>query len=216
MKRLLLLIAVLFALCFSLYAQQTDGVVLDAKGRVVPQKKMKSNYSKDAKFAFKAEGEYKKHELGIYYGWASPFPIVGISAEILSLSLYKGDTRFSGTANLEYLYHIHRAVGLGISLTYEYGKNPKKADFHSHHHYITAMPTVKIYWIVHNNYALYSRFAVGATYITGKYNDTQENRWMCALQATTGFEAGNQTVRGFFEGGIGMQGLILVGIRTKF
>ena len=57
MKRLLLLIAVLFSLSFSLYAQQTDGVVLDAKGRVAPQKKMKSNYSKDAKFAFKAEGK---------------------------------------------------------------------------------------------------------------------------------------------------------------
>lgn len=213
MKKSLLFVIMLLSV-FTLSAQQ---VALDAKGRVVPESKIKRSYTKDAQFAFKAKGEYSRHELSFAYGWATIFPIVGWTAEVVSLSLYKGDLRFTGSANLEYLYHVHRAVGVGLTLSCEYGKQPKDADFTSHHHYISAMPTVKIYWIVHDNYALYTRCAIGATYITGEYKGERDNKWLFASQLSLcGFEAGNKRVRGFIEIGGGMQGSVIAGLRTKF
>lgn len=214
MKRPLLFVIMLLTAAFTLSAQQ---VALDAKGRVVPESKIRSCYTKDAQFAFKAEGEYSRHELSFAYDWASVFPIVSLGAEFFTLSLYKGDLRFTGSANLEYLYYVHRAVGVGLTMSCEYGKQPKDASFTSHHHYISAMPTVKIYWLVHDNYALYSLCSVGTTLITGEYKDVRESKWLFATQISLcGIEVGNKKVRGFMEFGGGMKGSIVAGIRAKF
>ena len=83
--------------------------------------------------------------------------------------------------------------------------------------YFTLMPAVKCNWINKNNFALYSKLGLGATYMsykaTGSDNDSKVY-FMCQVSAI-GVEFGSK-LRGFFEAGGGEQGIILGGIKYKF
>ena len=88
------------------------------------------------------------------------------------------------------------------------------------------MPAVKFDWLRKKNFGLYSKAAVGVTYIfekevqdnvgeSKKIND--DSKFMVNFHATLlGVEAGSQKLRGFIELGVGEQGMMQAGVRYKF
>ena len=92
--------------------------------------------------------------------------------------------------------------------------------------YYTVMPSIKYYWVNKNYFGLYSKAAIGATFVNAKVNKTNdgknesntENKTYFAYQASfIGVEGGIPNLRAFVEGGFGEQGVIaLGGVRVKF
>ena len=139
--------------------------------------------------------------------------------------------------SVEYFYHVNKVIGIGAIAgysgrsadIYEVTQNnvnktsDKEKVGDSKKQFITVMPAVKIDWLRKKNWGLYSKAAVGATYINEKHNadgkneSTSDNRVRFNFQATLiGCEAGTQNIRGFAELGMGEQGCVLAGIRYKF
>ena len=155
-----------------------------------------------------AQNEDLKNEIGVSYG--------------LGVSLI-GDGLGNGLGNAigglaGYKYDNDKQFG---SLSVEYFREDELKDGvkvgDRSRNYFTLMPAVKCNWINKNNFALYSKLGLGATYMsykaTGSDNDSKVY-FMCQVSAI-GVEFGSK-LRGFFEAGGGEQGIILGGIKYKF
>ena len=89
--------------------------------------------------------------------------------------------------------------------------------------YYTIMPSVKFNWLRRNHWGLYSKVAIGASLFNQKMKEaetgqkTDENKVNFNFQASAiGVEVGSGTIYGFFEAGLGEQGVFLGGVRAKF
>ena len=161
-------------------------------------------------------GEFRRHELSLGYGLVTLPQSVNVLAEIVTFSLAQSDLSFSGAASLDYHYFPIKHVGVGGTLAYEYGRSPSDSKYTSSHSYITLMPSAKFYWFNRPYFGMYSRIALGATYVCGKYNGAFEQRWMPAFQLSPiALEAGGR-VRGFVELGYGTSGIFQAGLKVKF
>jgi len=142
--------------------------------------------------------------------------------------------------SVEYFYHVHKAIGLGGIFTYNGEKSDMYCDYQDNihsktteekvgtarRHNITIMPAVKFDWLRREHIGLYSKAAVGITFMMERQNqdtpngDTEvynDNDLVVNFQATVlGFEAGNERIRGFAELGMGEQGVVQAGLRYKF
>ena len=78
------------------------------------------------------------------------------------------------------------------------------------------MPSVRFAWLDKKRVALYSKAAIGATFDSGQYQGSHDDRWEVAFQASAfGVEVGG-AFRGFLELGYGMQGIVNFGIKYRF
>ncbi|MBQ6032088.1 MAG: hypothetical protein IJL29_03585, partial [Prevotella sp.] len=79
-------------------------------------------------------------------------------------------------------------------------------------------------WLRSKNFGMYSKLAAGVTlrhekidFVNGKednYNETALHfNWQASL---IGAEVGGENIRAFAEVGMGEQGILLVGVRTRF
>lgn len=162
---------------------------------------------------------HRKHEISLNYGYGSFNQIIGAVIVIGSFGLAHRDLEYTGAIGAEYLYYPIANIGVGGSVVYEYGHGTsgENNENHSRHHYITLMPTAKFYWFNQAHVGMYSRLGVGATYVSGKYNDAPDNSWRPAFQASlVSIDFGREGFRGFLELGCGTQGFISGGFRVRF
>lgn len=173
----------------------------------------------------------KKHEIGITYGWISNSDWINVFEDVGAAMVgttFEGDS-YVGPVSLEYFYRFNPTVAVGGIVAYGMlkqdvyllGKKNGK-DGVSTNRYLTVMPSVKFDWLRRKNFGMYSKLAAGVTLRNEKikYNSRNSNHddselhfnWQASL---VGVEAGSENVRGFAEVGIGEQGTIVVGIRTR-
>lgn len=173
-----------------------------------------------------------KHEIGISYGAMSNTTWMSIGdamGTILTLGAVKySDGKFIGPIAVEYFYHLNPIIGIGaigayaketkdILLANEYYGEAKNT-------YITVMPAAKFNWLRKKYFGMYSKVAVGMTFVSLKEDysvsnveNHSESRVAFNFQASAlGIEAGSENIRAFAELGIGEQGVILGGVRAKF
>ncbi|MBO4786781.1 MAG: hypothetical protein J5510_06915 [Prevotella sp.] len=171
-----------------------------------------------------------KHEVAISYGIYSNSQIIDVYEEMGSAIVGSrfDNEKFLGPIGVEYFYHVKPWLGVGGVFTYGQNKqdvfSSKDKVGVSKNSYITVMPAVKFDWLRKNNFGMYSKLAVGATFRSEKFdsqdplfNNYDDNNVHFNWQASLiGIEAGSPTLRGFVELGVGEQGIILAGVRCKF
>lgn len=191
-----------------------------------------------------AQVEDLRHEIGVTYGTGLSVVGDGIG-EGLGLAMANGliglgkygtetyDEKDFGTLSLEYFYHLNNprvAIGgiLGYATTSQKyrDQNSKVYEGDRTRSYYTVMPSFKYYWVNKEYFGLYSKAAIGATFVhvkansekDGKNESATENKTYFAFQASfIGVEGGIKNLRAFVEGGFGEQGIVaLGGLRVKF
>ena len=184
-----------------------------------------------ATMTVQAQNEDLKNEIGVSYGAGLSLIGDGIGNGIgrafgqLGGYKYTNDKQF-GSLSVEYFRHLNsnNRVAIGGIFSYShYGEDVQKDNVKvgdRNRNYFTLMPAVKCYWVNKNNFGLYSKVAVGATYMSSKVteNGVDENNskvyFMCQVSGI-GVEFGGK-LRGFVEAGVGEQGIVLAGLKYKF
>lgn len=219
MKKLFACLAAL-ALCCSAFAQKT---FVSNQGFEIPANEVSLSYGRVSipSFAYTFGGIF-----GAAFGFGSIKP-----EQMYSV----------GAISAEYMRYVHPHVAVGGGLTYEIynltfshkvgtdegGNAIYKADKPSLNHIVSIMPAVKFPWFSYPHVSMYSKVAGGFMVIHNpgytaekdgktetKDASTQVN-W--AMQATPiGVDFGGTNFRGFVDLGVGMQGLIIAGLRYNF
>lgn len=181
-----------------------------------------------------AQEEQPRHEIGVSYGAGVSLIGDGIANGLVT-GLFEAmggrkntNQQELGTFGLEYFYHLNNprlAVG-GVATFSRFGEDVEKDDKkvgERRRVYVSLMPAVKYYWVNKKHFGLYSKAAVGAMYATAKSENIQDhttskdNQLYFMFQASLiGLEGGSTHIRGFFEAGVGEQGIILAGVRCRF
>lgn len=174
-----------------------------------------------------------RHEIGITYGTVPNSVWVDIYTDVIEAMFGEShdNNKYYGPFGLEYYYHTSPLIGVGAVAVFTTNNEDAFYDrIKVQHHtksYFSIMPSVKFNWLRKNNWGMYSKLAVGATYTHFSFEDyendrktgekTTANDLFFNFQASLiGVEVGNQHVRGFAEFGVGEQGIALAGVRYKF
>ena len=184
-----------------------------------------------ATMTVQAQNEDLKNEIGVSYGAGLSLIGDGIGNGIgkafgqLGGYKYTNDKQF-GSLSVEYFRHLNsnNRVAIGGIFSYSrYGEDVQKDNVKvgdRNRNYFTLMPAVKYYWVNKNNFGLYSKVAVGATYMSSKVTEkgvdesNSKMYFMCQVSGI-GVEFGGK-LRGFVEAGVGEQGIVLAGLKYKF
>lgn len=170
-----------------------------------------------------------KHEISVSYGvLPNSLWLDGVQTFFEALFGQKKDTRnYVGPIGLEYHYRVSPLIGVGAVAVYSHHEEDLLKDDavirSRNKNYYTIMPSVKFNWLRRNHWGLYSKVAIGASLFNQKMKEaetgqkTDENKVNFNFQASAiGIEAGSGTIHGFFEVGLGEQGVFLGGVRAKF
>ena len=140
----------------------------------------------------------------------------------------------------EYFYHVNKVIGIGGIVAF----TGQKSDMYGTIQYSSSnktekgkigeakrtcfsiLPAVKFDWLRKKNVGLYSKVAIGASFMNekqtleadGKSGEVdKDNEVIVNFQASLiGCEVGSEKVRGFAELGWGEQGFASAGLRFKF
>lgn len=143
------------------------------------------------------------------------FPIYGliIGSEVSGF-------RSNGTVSLSYLRSLNNWLWLGVNVDYENVKIDLQ-DYSTDEissvnvNCIPAMVMARADWLRRANVALYSKLGVGV--VTAVIEKGAIKNYKVAPQLTPiGVEFGANHVYGFMEGGIGLQGTLVYGVRFLF
>ena len=174
-----------------------------------------------------------KHEVAVSYGWVSNSNILDVFEDAITGmggATYDNES-FTGPIAIEYFYRTSPVVAVGGIFAYGnlkedlyFDKDHKIKDGVTKNNYLTVMPSVKFDWLRSKNFGMYSKLAAGVTlrnekidYVNGKEDNYNETAWHFNWQASLiGAEVGGENIRAFAEIGIGEQGVLLVGVRTRF
>ena len=175
-----------------------------------------------------------RHEISLSYG-AIPNSIwIDFFSDVIPAMFGENtdNSHYIGPIGLEYYYHTSQLVGVGAIAVFATNNEDvfvkDELDSHRIRSYYTLMPAVKFNWLRKNNWGLYSKAAIGASLARSSDQDYDDNGKLTGekkhtndvlfnFQATLiGVEAGSRQVRGFFELGVGEQGILLGGVRYKF
>ena len=176
--------------------------------------------------------EDTKHEVGISYGAMSNTTWMSIADAMgptITLGAVKyDDGKFTGPIAVEYFYHLNPIIGIGAIGAYTHEtkdiliSNDKYGE--AKNTFVTVMPAAKFNWLRKKYFGMYSKVAVGLTFVSKKEDYSKGNAENQSesivgfnFQASAlGIEAGSETIRAFAELGVGEQGVLLGGIRAKF
>lgn len=175
-----------------------------------------------------------RHEIGISYGTVPNSAWIDIYTDVITAMFgesHDNNKRF-GPIALEYYYHTTPLIGVGAVAVFTTNSEDAFYDDvlieHQTKTYFSFLPSLKFNWLRKNNWGLYSKVAAGITYTHFNIEDYDDNGKKTGENTTAkdllfnfhasliGVEAGNQHVRGFFEFGVGEQGIALAGVRYKF
>ena len=174
-----------------------------------------------------------KHEVGVSYGvlsnsqWLNVF-VVAMNNMFDNLDPVSGSV--IGPVSAEYFYHANEWLGVGAIFSYgrastKYNSKTGNSEVYTKiNSNYTLMPAVKFNWLRRPHFGMYSKLGAGVmlydmevvpvdpTEKTNKEHIVGFNFQASAL----GIEFGGTQFRGFVEGGIGEQGVVLAGLRYKF
>lgn len=173
-----------------------------------------------------------KHEVSISYGFLSNSQWLNVAT--IATNVYAGlDPMKStniGPLSAEYFYHINNWLGVGA--IFSYGRVSTKyisqVDFSEAYTNINSsyslMPAVKFNWLRLAHFGMYSKIGVGALLFDVKAvpaDPAEQTEKALGVSynfqvSPLGIEFGGEQFRGFIEGGIGEQGVVLAGLRYKF
>ena len=174
-----------------------------------------------------------KHEVSVSYGWVSNSNILDVFEDAItgmSGATYDNES-FTGPIAIEYFYRTSPVVAVGAIMSYGnltqdlfYDKEHKVRDGVTKNNYFSVMPGVKFDWLRSKNFGMYSKLAAGVTlrnekidFVNGKEDNYNETAWHFNWQASLiGAEVGGENIRAFAEFGVGEQGMLVVGVRTRF
>ena len=175
-----------------------------------------------------------RHEIGISYGAVPNSVWIDIFTEVFPAIF--GETHdnnhYVGPIGLEYYYHTSPLIGIGavgvFATNNEDAFRKEVMTGHINKSYTTLMPSVKFNWLRKEKWGMYSKIAAGATLAHSSHQDYNESGKLTGEKETSndvffnfqasllGVEVGSAQVRGFFELGLGEQGIALAGVRYKF
>jgi len=178
-----------------------------------------------------------KHEFAISYGsvsnstWLATMEDIAMITSSLGTISYSDGT-FFGPLSAEYFYHISPKIGVGVIGAFAretkdiFVGGKKYNDDKATNTYITLLPAVKFNWVDKQNWGLYSKLGLGATFRNQKQEWSDSNSHQKSesstdvflnFQATAiGIEGGLPNLRLFAELGVGEQGIVLGGVRARF
>ena len=175
-----------------------------------------------------------RHEIGISYGVVPNSVWIDVLTDVVPAIFgdkYENGS-YVGPIGVEYYYHTSPLIGVGaiavLATNNDDGFRKDVLVSHRNKSYFTLMPSVKFDWLRKTNWGMYSKVALGATLAHFANQDYDTNGKLTGEKKTTddvlvnfqasllGVEAGNRTVRGFAELGVGEQGILLAGVRFKF
>lgn len=174
-----------------------------------------------------------KHEVAVSYGilsnsqWLNVF-VIGMNE--LFDDLTPVSRSVIGPVSAEYFYHANEWLGVGAIFSYgrvstKYNSNTDNLEactkVNSNY---SLMPAVKFNWLRRPHFGMYSKLGAGVmlydmkvTPVDPEEKATRDQVKGFNFQATAlGIEFGGTQFRGFVEGGIGEQGVVLAGLRYKF
>lgn len=219
MKKLFACLAAL-ALCCSAFAQKT---FVSNQGFEIPANEVSLSYGRVSipSFAYTFGGIF-----GTAFGFGSIKP-----EQMYSV----------GAISAEYMRYVHPHVAVGGGLTYEIynltfshkvgtdesGNSIYETGKRSLNHIVSIMPAVKFPWFSYPHVSMYSKVAGGFMVIhnpgytvedeSGSETRDASTQVTWAMQATPiGVDFGGTNFRGFVDLGVGMQGLIIAGLRYNF
>lgn len=168
-----------------------------------------------ASLGINAQDEAPKYEIAVAYG-------AGCNTDLMG-SFYKGiftgkQLDYWGPVSAEFFYRPKEKLGVGVVAGVGGCKWDDESSAKST--FISVMPAVKYNWLNKKNFSMYSKAAVGVTFVSEKGFDdnkkSDDGNVSFNFQASfVGLEFGS-ALRGFAEFGIGEQGMALAGIRYKF
>lgn len=141
-----------------------------------------------------------------------PFAYLVVGAEVV-------DLRSSGTFSINYMRRINEWLWLGGNINYEHifldTRNLEDGKISSYNiNGLPVMAAAKAAWFRKSHISLYSKLGVG---ITPVFIDGGITKVKPAVQLTPiGIEFGGNHVFGFVEGGLGLQGVVIAGMRFPF
>ena len=177
-----------------------------------------------------AQSQDYKHEISLSYGWMSNSDWINIWEEVIKAPFTgkqeRKNEKYFGPIAGEYFYRVSPLVAVGGIASFghfSYDLYEKKDEGSQPrgevtNNYITVLPAVKFNWLHKNNFGLYSKLGVGATFRSEKDDDINHSEsdvhvnWQVSV---VGVEAGANHVFGFAELGFGEQGVFLAGIRFR-
>lgn len=153
----------------------------------------------------------------------------GIFAPLFSFGIYSLDDFYTtGQFSAQYHHSLGKRFMVGCALDYEWDglafkdKDDVRMDGMSSAHFATFLPSAKLYYSNRLHFSTYCKLQTGLMLAISPDTDTEdlsgtkvETLW--AIQfVPIGMEFGGQDLRGFFELGLGTQGLLTCGIRKSF
>lgn len=149
------------------------------------------------------------------------------------------NSKWSVPCSAEYYYRVNRFLSVGaigafncmkrdiyLNVKYTDGRDPSSTSEYvgkAKKYNVTIMPAVKFDWLRREHVGLYSKAAVGASFMIERQKENDGTKLekdtdvMPNFQATLfGVEAGSQRFRAFAEFGVGEQGMAVAGLRYKF
>ena len=171
----------------------------------------------------------QRHEISIGYGHV---PASGFGARLNDLH-YPQATDKVGAIYGTYTFRINGELGVGLTYCYDLrrlsffsdkARQNAICDLDESSH--TVVVHVKSNWLNHRWFSLYSKGAIGMAFwgykLTEYHPDMYEIRlpsdYYCfAYQLVPiGIELGSERLAGFFQVGLGMEGLLSAGLRFRF
>ncbi len=180
----------------------------------------------------------KKSEFSVSYGVATSRSVNSSLGDAFDFHWLKTDNAsYTGAVNMEYMYRLNSHWAVGVDFGYEHAQcdamDETDADNIAKYKddYFTVMLGGKYYWINGAKFRIYSKAAVGVSFVREKMTgivdytssvmpDEQElfsdNATGFAYQVSpVALEIGKDFC-GFLELGYGNQGVVQAGIRVRF
>ena len=152
------------------------------------------------------------NEISIAYGGGSSTDIVSS----LTKGMFTGkQMNYWGPISVEYFHYNSDGKlafgGIGVISGCKWDESGDAKSM-----FYTVMPAVKYNWLNKKSFSMYSKGAVGVTFMSNTGSKDSSSKVTFNWQASViGAEFGG-SFRGFVELGMGEQGIILAGLRYKF
>lgn len=170
------------------------------------------------------------NEISVSYGVISIPSIANVLAGVFGTAFTGGMAKAdkissTGAISIEYMNYLNSHIAVGGAIVEENtsiifdsysgkdedGNTEYKEGEEQHYNFLTVMPVVKLPWFYREHFSMYSKLAAGLC--VGTSNGDLS---FGAQVSPVGMDFGGKAIRGFAELGIGMQGMILGGLRWSF
>lgn len=153
----------------------------------------------------------------------------GVFASLFSFGVYSLDDFYTtGQFSAQYHHSLGKRFMVGCAVDYEWDgltfkdRNDVPIDGISSAHFATLLPSAKLYYSSGLHFSSYCKLQTGLMLAVQPDTDSEdlsgtkvEPLWAIHF-VPIGMEFGGQDLRGFFELGLGTQGLLTCGIRKSF